>query len=329
MGELLYRGAPVAFEPGESALDALERAGLGPKGVCRAGLCGACLVRVRVGDVPERARQGLAPRMVAQGVAFACCLVGTGPFDLLDVGDAATCAATIEELETIGRDVVRVGLRTEVPLDFRPGQYVVLERADGIERSYSIASLPTDALLELHVRRTPGGALSPWFFDPSTLGQSVRLRGPLGTCCYDPGRPDQALVLAGAGTGLAPLLGILRDALAQGHRGPIDLYHGARDEGGLYHRAELAALARAHTNLHVHGCVLAEPTADRSLRTLGLGEAVLADRANLEGARVFLCGDGALVKSLKRRFFLAGAASRDLLSDPFEHGPKPAQAARA
>ncbi|MBI1382420.1 MAG: 2Fe-2S iron-sulfur cluster binding domain-containing protein [Planctomycetaceae bacterium] len=329
MGELHYRGEPVAFETGESALDALERADLGPKGVCRAGLCGACLVRVRAGDVPERARQGLAPRMVAQGAAFACCLVGPGPFDLVDLGDAGTCQATIEVLETIGRDVVRVGLRTEMPLDFRPGQYVVLERADGIERSYSIASLPSDAHVELHVRRTPGGALSPWFFDAGALGQSVRLRGPLGTCCYEPGRPDQALVLAGAGTGLAPLLGILRDALAHGHRGPIDLYHGARDEGGLYYRAELGALARAHQNLTVHGCVLAEPAVDRTLRTLGLGDAVLADRSTLEGTRVFLCGDGTLVKSLKRRFFLAGAASRDLLSDPFELSPKPARVAGA
>lgn len=328
MGELHYRGEPVAFQSGESALDALERAGLGPKGVCRAGLCGACLVRVRGGEVPERARHGLAPRLVVQGAAFACCLVGPGPFDLADLGDAATCKATIDELEIIGRDVARVGLCTAEPLEFCPGQYVVLERADGVERSYSIASLPSDPLLELHVRRTPGGALSPWFFDPGTLGQSVRLRGPLGTCSYEPGRPEQRLLLVGAGTGLAPLLGILRDALAQGHHGPIDLYHGARDEGGLYRRPQLADLARAHANLRVHGCVLAQPKLDSSLRPLGLAEAVLADRPDLDGARVFLCGDGALVKSLKRRFFLAGAASRDLYSDPFEHGPVSANAAQ-
>jgi ferredoxin-NADP reductase len=63
-------------------------------------------------------------------------------------------------------------------------------------------------------------------------------------------------VLAGTGTGLAPLLGIARDALARGHRGPIVLHHGARSRAGLYADAEVRELARRHPTLEVAPCVL-------------------------------------------------------------------------
>jgi CDP-4-dehydro-6-deoxyglucose reductase len=124
---------------------------------------------------------------------------------------------------------------------------------------------------------------------------------------------------ARTGTGLAPLYGIARDALAHGHLGPIDLVHGALEPSRLYLRDELHALAAANPTLRVHAAVLRGATAREHEGALDTVAVRLA--GPLERARVVLCGDGALVRGLQRAFFLAGAPSRELLADPFETHP--------
>ncbi len=316
--ELRYAGRSVPLAPGQSVLEALEAAGVPLRSGCRSGVCGACLVRATAGDVPAAAQRGLSPVLTARGVFLACQARPRADLELEPADALPETRAWITALEDLGRDVRRVRLVPERPLDHTPGQFAVVRGPNGVERSYSLASLPEEEALELHVRRIPGGALSEWFFAGAALGGEVLLRGPLGTCCYVPDRPEQPLILVGAGTGLAPLVGILRDALARGHRGPIALYHGARDEGGLYLEGELAALERAHEHVRVVRCALTGPVSDPSVRVGGLAETVLADHPNLNGVRLFLCGDGPLVRSLRRTFFLAGAASADLLADPFD-----------
>jgi CDP-4-dehydro-6-deoxyglucose reductase, E3 len=318
MASVEYRGVRAEVADGETALAALERVGAPiPRG-CRRGICGACLVRVRRGTVAAEAQRGLSPAQAAMGLAFACLTKPTDDLALEEPGRGVEHTARVVALDPLSADVRRVRLAANSPLAYSAGQYVVLARPDGEERSYSLASVPSDGALELHVRRVPGGAVSGWIFDELRPGDAVRLRGPLGNCCYAPGRPQQPLLLVGTGTGLAPLWGIVRDALAHGHTGPIDLYHGARTTAGLYFRDELEALEERCATFRYHPCVLEGP-ADRPRVRVGALEAIaLSDHPTTAGRRVFLCGDAPLVRALKRRFFLNGTASRDLLADPFE-----------
>jgi len=138
---------------------------------------------------------------------------------------------------------------------FRGGQYITLLRGD-VARSYSIASLPEYSEIELHIRRIPGGRMSGWFHDEAKAGDRISVVGPSGECFYVGGREDQPLLLAGTGTGLAPLYGIVRDALKSGHRGPIHLFHGALHGKGLYLVDALRQLAAAHTQVHYTPAVL-------------------------------------------------------------------------
>ena len=62
--------------------------------------------------------------------------------------------------------------------------------------------------------------MSGWLGTEARPGEAVRLQGPVGECFYVPGQPEQPLLLAGTGTGLAPLYGIVRDALAAGPHRP-------------------------------------------------------------------------------------------------------------
>jgi NAD(P)H-flavin reductase len=224
-------------------------------------------------------------------------------------GSDTRLAAVITELARLSDSVLRVRLAPAGEFEYRAGQFVTLFRADGLARSYSVASLPAEGPMELHFRVLANGRNSRWLADESPVGVEVQLQGPSGECFYLAGREEQPLLLAGTGTGLAPLLGVARDALQQGHRGPIHLVHGAANSRGLYHHELLTSLSADHGNLRVWQTTL---EADGPL-----DKAVLGRFPSLAGYRVFLCGDPAIVQSLRKRAYLAGAALNDIHADAF------------
>lgn len=124
------------------------------------------------------------------------------------------------------------------------------------------------------------------------------------------------MLLIGTGTGLAPLYGIVRDALRAGHRGPIHLFHGAVRPAGLYLCEELAAMAAAHANLNYTPSVL-QADAPGAFEVGPIDRLIAGRFPKLDGWRGFLCGDPALVLSLKKKLFLSGIASRDIYADAF------------
>ena len=186
----------------------------------------------------------------------------------------------------------------------------------------SAGNAADDHLLELHVRVLPSGRMGHWLASEHAPGAAVRVRGPSGECFYVPGRPDQPLVLAGTGTGLAPLWGIARDAIAARHSGRIQLWHGARNASGLYLRSELERLAHAHPNFTYHPCVL---EGDGARETVGkLDELLLQSLTSFDTPRFFLCGDPPLVQRLKRALFLRGASLKEIYADAFVSAPEAA-----
>ncbi len=229
----------------------------------------------------------------------------------------------ISGVASLGSDVVRVEVTLETPLPYRAGQYVTLLRPDGLARSYSVANVPDEnsSRLEFHVRVLPGGQMSGWLAS-GPVGAAVSVRGPNGECFYQADDPDASLVLAGTGTGLAPLWGILHDALAGGHRGPIQLLHGARTPEGLYLTEELRTIASVHPQVTYAGCVLDGATGD--LIPGALDDVLFARVPDPGGQQLFLCGDPGLVQKMKRRAFLAGARLADIHADAFVTAPPPA-----
>lgn len=222
----------------------------------------------------------------------------------------------IDSLERLSDSVVRVRLAAEEPFEYRAGQYVSVIREDGLARRYSLASLPSEDLLELHVRRIPGGAMSGWLWDEAARGTRAFVQGPAGQCFYVEGTPGQPLVLVGAGTGLAPLVGIARDALAAGHTGPVWLFHGALTEPGLYLGDELRALAATHPNFHYVPSVVQGPSVHAAVGPL---DACIRSSAPDLDARWkgYVCGDPGFVGTFRKTLFLAGLASGSIYADAF------------
>ncbi len=316
MAKVKHESRWYPLESGESVLDGLLRQGVSVSNSCRAGACQSCLMKAVGGTVPEAARAGLKDTLVAQGYFLACtCRLPEGTELEVAGAEALRVPARLTSLALLSKDVLRVRLTPEAPFEYRAGQYVSLVREDGLARSYSLASLPHDDALELHVRLIPGGAMSGWLAAEARPGDRLLLQGPAGSCFYVPGRPEQPLLLAGTGTGLAPLYGIVRDALMAGHTGPIYLFHGARTPEGLYLRDELHELAERYPQLRYRPGVLAGGSRDIAEGPLDV--LIRAECPKPAGWRAWLCGDPGLVLALRKKLFLSGLSLKELHADAF------------
>jgi phosphate/phosphite/phosphonate ABC transporter binding protein len=177
--------------------------------------------------------------------------------------------------------------------------------------------------------------MSRWVYDQMPLGEEVRVRGPNGDCCYVESEPDAPLILLGSGTGLAPLLGVLREALAHDHRGPIHLFHAGRARGALYLHEELSELAAANQRFTYVGCVddgaanvdgadapgdASEPNVERGR----LADRVDAHVPDFTAAHVYFCGNPKMVEALQAHAYKRGAELERLHADSFVSAPPPA-----
>lgn len=302
----------------ESVLDGLTRHGVPVPSSCRSGVCQTCLMQATEGTPPEAAQRGLKETLKQQNHFLACVCHPVEDLAVALPGEAgAAIPATVRGLELLTEDIMHVALESHAPIDYRPGQFINLLRGRGLSRSYSIASVPDrDEHIHLHVRKLAGGRMSGWIHDELRPGLTVELQGPAGDCFYVPGHPDQPLLLIGTGSGLAPLYGIVRDALDQGHSGPIRLFHGSRDIRGIYLTDELRALAREHSNFDYVPC-LSGPQVPTGFFAGRVHDVALRENPDLRDWRLFLCGHPDMVKQAKKRAFLAGASMKDIYADAF------------
>lgn len=293
---------------GSNLLDALNEAGLAVPYSCRAGSCHACLVRCVQGQPLDARPEALDESKRSQGWRLSCqCRVEedlqVALFDPRQDGIAATVSAW----DWLSSTVLRLRLQAERPLRYQAGQHLVLWSANGVARPYSLASLPgEDRFLEFHLDcRQPGA-----FCDAArqlNVGDTVRLgelRG--GALHYDADWQERPLWLLAAGTGLAPLWGVLREALRQEHHGPIRLLHLAHDDQEHYQTSELVALAERHPQLQVE--LLTPQT---------LPQALAALRLQSRQTIALACGSPSSVEQFSRRMFLAGLPRNQLFADTF------------
>jgi len=316
MTTLTWSGRTLSLAPGQTVLDALEAAGTAPSASCRAGVCQSCLVRAVDGTVPARAQEGLTPGQKARGVFKACVCIPAEALQLVpaDAEDAPLPGILVAR-ERRGTTAI---LDLHVPgLTCLGGQFVNVIRADGLTRPYSVATRWTDHI-RLHVAILPDGRMSRWLAD-APIGTPLQVRGPAGDCVYVD-EPDRPLVLAGLGTGLAPLLGILDDADQAGHHAPVHLYFGARTATDLYWADNLRERAARTPRLHLHLGAL-DAQEQPGIHSGPLEDAVLANKEGLARGRHYLCGAPAWVQSLQRRLFLGGASLQRIHADAFVTAP--------
>ncbi|HEX6709443.1 MAG TPA: ferredoxin reductase [Rubrobacter sp.] len=137
----------------------------------------------------------------------------------------------------------------------RAGQHVDvrLTAEDGYQaqRSYSIASAPEDGRVELLVERLDDGEVSPYLTDELRAGDGLELRGPIGGWFAWEAREGGPLLLVAGGSGIAPLMAMIRHHKAAGSETPVRLLFSSRSYDEVIFREELESLAAENNALRI------------------------------------------------------------------------------
>ncbi len=327
---LANSGHSFSAAPGQSLLDAALAAGLNLPHSCKSGNCGSCRARLLEGrtEYPHGRPLGISAAEAADRQILLCQARACGDVVVripeLRAADEVTIRrlpCRIERSERLSHDVIAVYLRLPAAeaFSYQPGQYIDVMLDGGRRRSFSIASPPGDArLLELHVRRVAGGEFTERLFGATPQRMLLNIEGPLGGFLWRAG--DAPAVMVGGGTGLAPLLSMLKAAIGAGTRSPITLYWGVRTAADLYRDAELKALAQAAAAFR-YVPVLSEADASWRGRRGLVHAAVLEDHATLAGVDIYASGPPAMIAAVRSGFVQAGADPARLAFDSFDYAP--------
>lgn len=311
----------IQVEPGANLLDALRAAQVPLSYSCMAGRCGTCRCRVTAGEVLEGSRQQQQPPG-DDGCVLACqtwltepCTIEIPEPDEVIVHPARIVKATVSAVEPLTHDIRRLRLKPAKALEFSPGQYAQLQFTPDHVRPYSMAGLCTDPELEFHIRLVPGGHVTRYIDTSLKPGDAVRISGPLGSA-YLRRRHDGPMLCVAGGTGLAPVLSILRGAVAGGMRQPVHVYVGVRSPRDLYGMDDLAFLGRQHPSLRLQ--VVVAGGGDPRMHRCGLvTEAIDRDMPSLAGWRAYLCGSPPMVESVTALARRKGIAPGHVHADAF------------
>lgn len=172
------------------------------------------------------------------------------------------------------------------------------------------------AMIELHVRRWPGGRFSDRALTGLKIGDRLQVDGPYGQIDWRQG--GGPVVLMGTGTGLAPLKALLEYGLVEAAGRPIHLYWGGRTPGDFYLGEHLRRLACDHGGFTFTPLV-SRPHPTWAGRRGYVQDAVVEDFADLHGADVYACGSPAMIEAARTRLAaLPGFHADRFLADAFE-----------
>ena len=312
----------IRVQPGANLLKALQDAQVPMSYSCMAGRCGTCRCRVLDGEVMEGPGELQRPLDGEQGYVLACqtyltepCTIEIPEPDEVVVHPARIVKATVAGIEELTHDIRRLVLRPAKPVEFSPGQYVQLQFTPEHIRPYSMAGLTGDGLFEFHVRLVPDGRVTGYIAHDLKVGDTVKVSGPLGSAYLRRKHEGPMLCVAG-GTGLAPILSILRGAIAQGMRNPVHLYFGVRSPRDIYGMSWLDQLKREHPGLTAHVVV----TSGGNPKTQRCGlvtDAIEQDHGDLNGWRAYLCGSPPMVEAATVVARHRGIATKHIYADAF------------
>ena len=265
----------VAVPDGSSVVQAAAQAGLILPSQCGQGTCGSCHATARGAyRLGPHSPAALPPDQEARGGVLLCTTYPLGAVDvalpyprsrILD-GGVGRREGTVTAVEAVAENTVWLRVRldpdgvTGAGVEFDPGQFLELQLpGDERRRAYSMANTPNwDGDVEFLIRLHPGGYFSGFLADVLAgrrpIGARIVAHGPTGAFALRESGLRPRWFVAG-GTGLAPLLSLLRRMAEWGEPHPARLFLGVTTEGDLPDLAVFDELAGALPGFEVVPCV--------------------------------------------------------------------------
>lgn len=298
---------------------------------CRVGSCGECKTRLVSGKIKPMIDFALSPLTaddLRNGCVLACqskvrsdividVVLGTQA-----VRPVVTRRATVVSAERLAGDVLQLTLALDEPLVFQAGQFADLGMA-GVDarRSYSFCDRPLgggNTQLSFLIKRLPGGRFSERLFAEAAPGLAMSLTGPHGQ--MNIADPDADALCVAGGTGLAPMLSILRDRLHCSDRSCYTLLFGVRSLEDHFAQPLLAELERqAEGRLRVVVMLSDEPVGSAWSGARGLVTDAITHQSvqGLPARAAFLCGAQGMVNTARARLVELGVPAGAIHADAF------------
>ena len=237
-------------------------------------------------------------------------------------------------------DCVSVAL--EVPntetFSFVPGQYLTLRstiNGHEVRRSYSLCSSPLSGELRVAIKQVEQGVFSTWANTELKAGDTIETMPPMGNFALEIEPTDeQTYVGFAAGSGITPVLSILKTVLERAPKAKFILFYGNRKTNSIIFKAELEDLKDAYMGrLEVHH-VLSREDQGNDLLFGRIDEARAAQfAAQIPGVKAaaghFLCGPEAMIKGVQSALEQAGVASKNIHFELFTSAAPAAEKAPA
>lgn len=212
------------------------------------------------------------------------------------------------------------------PLGFayRPGQFVTLLLdldGEAVQRSYSISSSPSRPhVLEITVKRVPGGRVSNWLCDTVAVGQTLTVKGPAGrlSCCD---HPASKMLFIGAGSGISPLMSMIRWISDTALDVDVKVLASFKSSADIIFRTELELIAARHPRIKIMPTLTAE-FGERADSWAGLTGRIDASRVaeiipDFAQRHIFLCGPEPLAQAVTIGLDALGFDRSNLFSESF------------
>jgi ferredoxin-NAD(P)+ reductase (naphthalene dioxygenase ferredoxin-specific) len=307
---------------GENLLDVLRANQIPVSYSCMAGRCGTCRCRVKSGRVlVTGGGESSAPTSIDESV-LACqttlvedCAIEIPEVDEVVVHPAKILKTTVLAIDDLTHDIKRLRLKLPKPFDFSPGQYAHLQFTPLHARPYSMAVTQNPDEIEFHIRLVPGGRVTSYVANELKVGDTVRVSGPLGTA-YLRRKSSAPIVCIAGGTGLAPILSILRGMAEAGMDNRVHVYFGVRSSIDVYGEPWLRELQSRLPRMKFHIVVASGQQVD-GCRGGVVTQAVIDDWSDMRGWSAYIAGAPVMVDAASILLKQKGVEPERIYADAF------------
>ncbi len=295
------------------------------------GTCAYCKVKVLEGGGPFLPTETpyLTAEELEDNVRLSCQVKVRNdlaikiPEELFLIQEFKVRVKSIKDLTHRVKSLILEILSPEEGISFKPGQYIQLEvpkfklSKEPEYRAFSMANPPQEPLnIELFVGRVSKGIVSTYIHDYLKEGEDIKIRGSFGEFFYRDSNRDIQMIATG--TGLAPIMSILRYIRSENIQRKTTLFFGTRRKEDLYCVDELKDLEKQLNDFKYFPILSREPEDSswegRRGRVTTLIENTIKERADID---VYICGNADMVDSCSDRLMEKGIPESRIYNDKF------------
>jgi NAD(P)H-flavin reductase/ferredoxin len=305
---------------GDLLLDWALTSGIDLPHDCRAGICGACRVRLVEGRVFGGHEQG-------DDMIHACQARIVSDIEIVaePVPDQVSLSGEVAKIVRLAPDVLGVTIRLPKPLIYFPGQFCKVQfrgfPARSFSPTYPLEGRANDRMLNFHIRRFPDGLVSSELGRNIRVGHKVKVTGPFGSAFLRRKHPG-SIVLVASGTGFAPMWAIAVAAILERPQRDLVFVVAARKLQSLYMHSALCRLA-LFPNVTIIPTVSEQQSVSPAVRS-GRPTDHLPNLSPNDV--VYTCGAPAMTDAVAK---IARAAGAKCYTDPFVSDHKPVEQAKS